>query len=387
MPGPRTTIRASWTSTVVAALTVALVVLGCSSPAPAAKPASAPPAAAPSAGTAASSVTTAPPAATSPPVAAAPSPPPRATVRIGYAPLYSIAPTFLAIEKGYFERQGIDADMQQIASGPEGFAATAGGHLEITTTSAAAAVLNALAGGVDIRMISSEQTYPPDAAGAMLVVRKELKDSGQVNGPADLRGRKMTVAATGTAQEWTLDLALRQGGLTVADIEMVTMPFGDALAALGNGAVDGSLALEPLATESLQRGYAASLGNDFAKGAQITVLIANGTWLKQQPDAATRFMVAYLQACRDLYGEGWRRPDNVAIIEKWTKLPAATLMQVLPIICEPNGVIDLDSLNQQQEWYLARGYLRYTTPLDLRALLEDGPRQTAVQRLGAFQRN
>lgn len=314
-------------------------------------------------------------------------PPPRATVRVGYAPVYSLAPTFIAQDKGYFDAENLDVQMEVIASGPEGFAATAAGHLEITTTSVAAAVLNAWATSVDIRMFSAEQAYLADGpAGTALVVRKELKDSGQVTRVADLRGRKVAINALGTATEWSADAALRTGGLTVADVELSPMNFPDVIPALGNGAVDAALAIEPTATGSVANGVGEFLTTDFALGAQITVLIANGTWLKQRPDVAARYLVAYLRAARDLYGDGWHRDDNVAIIEKWTRLPAATLQRVLPIYCDPNGVINVDSLAAQQAFYMERGYLRYSAPLDLRGFLDDGPRATAVGRLGEFRR-
>ncbi len=35
--------------------------------------------------------------------------------------------------------------------------------------------------------------------------------------------------------------------------------------------------------------------------------------VRGKPDVAERFMIAYLKAAMDLYGDGWRRNDNVAI--------------------------------------------------------------------------
>jgi NitT/TauT family transport system substrate-binding protein len=309
----------------------------------------------------------------------------RAVVRTGYAPVYSLAPTFVAKEKGYFDDENLDVQMELIASGPEGFSATAAGHLNITTTSIAAAVLNAWAAGVDIRMIAAEQAYLAEGpAGTALVVRKELKDSGQVTRVADLRGRRVAINAFGTATEWTADLALRTDGLTVSDVELSLLNFPDVVPALANGAIDAALAIEPTATQSLLGGVGELLTTNFALGAQITVLIANGTWLKANPDVASRYLVAYLRAARDLYGDGWRRDENMAIIAKWTRLPATTIRRVLPIYCDPNGVINVNSLEAQQAFHMERGYLRYSSPLDLRNFVEDGPRAAAVARLGPF---
>jgi NitT/TauT family transport system substrate-binding protein len=327
------------------------------------------------------------PAAPAPSAPAPTAAPPRATVRAGYARVYSLAPTFIAKERGYFDAQHLDVQLELINSGPDGFAATVAGHLDVTITSVAAAVLNAWARGVDTRMLLTEAAYLPNGpAGSALVVRKELRDTGQVATPADLRGRKVALAALGTSQEWHLDQALKTGGLRATDVDLVLMPIPDTLPALGNAAVDGALALEPLASEAIERGYAVALSTDFSHGAQATVVIANGTWLKERRDVATRYVVAYLQAVRDLYGDGWRRDDNVAIIAEWTRLPAATIKRVLPLYADPDGVINVASLEAQQAFHAERGYLRYTTPLDLRAFLDDGPRAAAVSLLGPFRR-
>ena len=65
-------------------------------------------------------------------------------------------------------------------------------------------------------------------------------------------------------------------------------------------------------------------------------------------------------------------------------LACPAFQRVLPIYCDPNGVINVDSLEAQQAFYMERGYLRYTTPLDVRGFLDDGPRAAAVARLGEF---
>jgi NitT/TauT family transport system substrate-binding protein len=305
---------------------------------------------------------------------------------VGFAPISVLAPAFIAQDKGYFDAENLDVQFEQIASGPEGFAAAATGHLEVTSTSVAAAVLNAWSTGVDIRMIAAESAYLAEGpAGAALVVRKQLADSGQVTRVADLRGRKVAISAFGTVAEWAADGVLRTDGLTVADVELVPVSFPDLLPALANGAVDALLSGEPTPTAAVANGVGEILTTDFALGAQITVLIANGAWLKQKPDVAARYLAAYLRAARDLYGDGWHRDDNVAIIGKWTGLPAATLQRTLPIYCDPNGVINVESLEAQQAFHLTRGYLRYSVPLDLRAFLDDGPRAAAVARLGQFR--
>jgi hypothetical protein len=49
---------------------------------------------------------------------------------------------------------------------------------------------------------------------------------------------------------------------------------------------------------------------------------------------------------------------------------------------DPEGRVNWDSLMDQQRFYMARGYLNYSEPLDLvHVLSEDGPRQAALASL------
>jgi ABC-type nitrate/sulfonate/bicarbonate transport system substrate-binding protein len=146
------------------------------------------------------------------------------------------------------------------------------------------------------------------------------------------------------------------------------------------------MATEPLASEAIERGYGVALITNHSLGAQITVVVANGAWLQRQSGVATRYVTAYLQAVRDLYGDGWRRDDNVAIVAQWTGVPPATIQRALPLYADPEGLINVPSLEAQQRFHAERGHLRYRTPLDLREFLDDGPRAAAVSRLGPYPR-
>src|SRR5581483_3765967 len=57
------------------------------------------------------------------------------TVRVGVAPISVLGPTFIAQDKRSFADENLDVRLEQIASGPEGFAAAATGYLEVTSTS------------------------------------------------------------------------------------------------------------------------------------------------------------------------------------------------------------------------------------------------------------
>jgi len=81
-------------------------------------------------------------------------------------------------------------------------------------------------------------------------------------------------------------------------------------------------------------------------------------------------MVAYLKACRDLQGAGWRDPVNVAVLEKSTRVPADVILAASPARFDPNGRINLADWENQQRFFQAQNLLTYKEPLDLNTIVE-----------------
>src|SRR5438067_1012334 len=88
----------------------------------------------------------------------------------------------------------------------------------------------------------------PAPAAPPPVVRKDLYDSGELRAPADLRGRRVAMNTRGASPEYLLTKVLDGAGLTLDDVDLVTIPFPDMPAALANGSVDAAIPAEPAAT-------------------------------------------------------------------------------------------------------------------------------------------
>src|SRR2546426_993430 len=123
---------------------------------------------------------------------------------------------------------------------------------------------------------------------------------------ADLRGKKVSVNVIGSATEFWLHSALLRGGLTIDDVQLVAVNFPEVPAALANGAIAAGLLGEPLATLAEGQGQIVRLSEDFVNGIQVTAVYYSGDFIRRSPKLATGFMIAWLQASRDLYGDGYR---------------------------------------------------------------------------------
>ena len=202
---------------------------------------------------------------------------------------------------------------------------------------------------------------------------------------ADLKGKPCAINAKGVATEWILDQALRQGGMTIKDVDVKTLPFPEMLPALDNGAIHCAIVTEPFATQAEEKGigvrpYHAKPGT---KAVPITVLFWNSDWAAKNPAVAKGFMLGYLKAVRDLSEpNAWRAPANTEIIEKLTKVPTAVLMKTRAPVFSPNLELDEKVLMDQQDFNLKLGYLKYPALKPIKELLDLSPAEAAVKQMG-----
>ncbi len=335
----------------------------------------------------------APPAAAVPATAAEapPAPPPPATVRIGLHTPMSNAGFFVAMERGYLTEQGITLDIEPMDTAAKMIAPLSNGQLDAGTGTISAGVYNAVARGVDLRLVADKGTVAPGFGYEALVVRRDLWDSGEVRTPADLRGRTMAVLVPGGDAEIGLDTALRPMGASSADVNIVSMPFPEMIVGLANGAIDAAAPTEPFVTEIVERGFGTVLQrmDEILPNHQVAVVFYAPQFIQDNLDAARRLMVAYLKGVRD-YNDAFGRRDPakreevIAALIKHTPVKDRALYDKMAVPgINPNGLMNVESLRHQQEWYLEHGL--QSTPVDVDSLVDYQFVRYAVEQLGEYK--
>jgi NitT/TauT family transport system substrate-binding protein len=151
----------------------------------------------------------------------------RRRVRLGY--LHAIAvdgQIFTGLDRGSFDKQGIDFELVERNTGPEVFEAMARGEVDVL--SAGGVISNYLALGAGRAFLINDV----EVATAQLWVRP---DRG-VKSFADLRGKRVATTTRTTAHIF-LDRALRANGLGLADVQVVNSSMSQAVDAFIGGEV------------------------------------------------------------------------------------------------------------------------------------------------------
>lgn len=287
-------------------------------------------------------------------------------IRLGYVPVMIYAPLFVAQERGYFAAEGLQVELTPLQGGSDSVVQLAAGNFDVAVGGAGAGLLNAASRGVEFTIVAPMHSERPPLT-SPLVISSER--TAEITSVADLRGKTVAINATGAATEYWLGQALEQAGLTFDDIELTALSFRDVPAALDNGALDASILGEPLVTIAEDQGLVTVLADDFIDGFTATYLYYGRPLLNEQPEAARGFMRAYLRACRDLQGD-YMSPEIAAIIEQYTQVPADVVLRASPAQYDPDGTVPIDDLNTLQAYFLERGSLEYSEPLDLSAYVD-----------------
>jgi ABC-type nitrate/sulfonate/bicarbonate transport system substrate-binding protein len=142
---------------------------------------------------------------------------PRTKIVIGYASMSSVATTlWVAQEKGFFTKNGLDAQTIFIPGSPTLIATLNTGDVQFGFTGGTA-TLGAAVGGLDVRMIAAFANHIQTD----LVVRPEIKT------PADLKGKRIGVTSIGGTGWMSAMLGLEQVGLSPERDKISLAAFGD----------------------------------------------------------------------------------------------------------------------------------------------------------------
>ena len=316
------------------------------------------------------------------------------TVTVGLTNSATDVGFFIADKRGYFAEEGIKPKFVQFDSAARMNPLFGTGDLDVGAGGMSAGLYNAIARGIDIRIVADKNSTPPGRSSQKLMVRKELLDKGRYKSFADLKRLRVATSAPGTAAMGTLVRILDKGGLKRSDIEEVHMSFSQMVLALRNGAVDAALPAEPQATQAMQDGAVRVASDDeIYPDHQISAVLYSGAFATRDPKIATKFLKAYIRGVRDHNDAlvdrkfaGERGDAVVSILTQYSlvKDPAVHRSFVLSAI-NPDGKLDIASMKQDLDLFRDAGLIKgkvtveqAVDPSFLKAVIEDlGPYKPA----------
>jgi NitT/TauT family transport system substrate-binding protein len=322
---------------------------------------------------------------------AAPLSPPVA-LQVGVVSSSSDGGIFIAIDRGYFQEEGLQVETQQFQTAVDQIAPLGAGQIDIGTGAIAAGLYNAIGRGVPLRIVADKGSTPaPEWDFSALMVRKDLVDSGQVRDYKDLRGLTIVTTAPSNSTEVDVAAALEKGGLTLADINFQHMSFPDMITAFQNRAIDAGIVIEPFVSRIEKQGTAVRWKGtqDFYGNQQVAVIMYGPKLVEEQQEVARRWMTAYLRGLRD-YNDGFgpkrlRRDEVVQTLIKHTPIKDASVYdEIRPAGLDPDGKLEMPSIRRDLAYYEQTG--KVTAQIDLAKVIDTSFQEYALRQLGPYQR-
>ncbi len=283
------------------------------------------------------------------------------------------APYYIAVDKGYFADEGIKLQSGVVRSALDAIAPLATGQLDVGMGAATAGFFNAAHQAFDLRVVASLGVQGPVLATQPLI-RKALWDNGTVRSAKDFRGRKVAINAPGDVTVYLLSLMAKKYGMTLKDMNVVTLGFAEQLVAFKNGAIDAGFLPEPLSTTAQLAGTVMLDKADAGIGeGTITTFVFFGTkFMHDRPAVALAFLRALVRGARDAQGAYLKDPAIAASIAQQTGLKVDAVEQSTPYAIDPN--LDIakfePALRRQEAFHREEGTIHYKGELSFKKVID-----------------
>jgi NitT/TauT family transport system substrate-binding protein len=283
-------------------------------------------------------------------------------IRIGALRLPSSGPIFIAVERGYFRDEGLTPEIKWFDAAAALPVAVVSGDLDVGITGLTAAAFNLAARG-GIKVIASQVREEPGfRLNAFLATRRAY--DGGFTSLRQAAGRRIGITTFGSTFHYNFGLIARKYGFPLSRITFVPLQTLQNLqAALAGGQIDGAL-LPAAQSRQLEASGAVRIiawaSNE--EPWQLGAVFTRPRTIQTQRPMIERFVRAYQKGARaynqafntrDAAGRVVRGRDHdelMAIVARYTKLPAAQLQDAMPFI-DADARIDVGSLYSQLRFW------------------------------------
>jgi NitT/TauT family transport system substrate-binding protein len=245
------------------------------------------------------------------------------TVRVGAPPVEFAACIAFGIEQGFFQRAGLNIDLQPSGASSQTAAAIAGGSLDI----AEADPLTVAAGHV--RGVDFVYVAPGAGFGTPWPIAFATRMEDGIRDPKDFNGKTIAVGGLKSAPDELASDWLDVNGGDSSSVKWLEVPFSASVAAIAAKRVDGALLPEPFVAQARDAGLRiTSMGPKSPQAVwMITGWIASGAWADRNTEIVRRFASAMREANR------WANThvrETLPIVSRYTKIPEAALAKMIP---------------------------------------------------------
>ena len=252
-----------------------------------------------------------------------------AKVTVAVLPALDAMPIYVAREKGYFTKAGIEADVQRFQGGPAVLESVLAGAAQFAIAGTVP-FINATAHKAELRAIGVDAYFNSRTKTMGIFVKK---DSG-IRSVTDLAGRTVGINQRGNVESMIIRTRmLPKEGLKPSTLKIVELPYPLMQKSVAGGRVDAVISFQPfseLMTKDPSLSLIAYLDTYIADpGYAITFAVVHAPYADQHPEVVR----GYVSALNEALDFARKNPDEAAsIVAKAFNLPPSVVGPALQSI-------------------------------------------------------
>lgn len=262
-------------------------------------------------------------------------------IEVGVIPIVDVAPIYLGVEEGIFEKHGLDVTLTLAQGGAAIVPAVQSGQMDFGFSNVTSLVV-ARDKGLPIKLIATgpQTTGEAEEDYAHIMVPAD----SDIQSIEDLQGHSVAVNTLSNINDSVISEGMRQAGGDPATLEYTEMPFPDMVGQLEAGNVDAIAAVEPFVTIA----EAAGARPIYAQYAEpIPDLSVAGYFTTDQKIAEDAETVdAFVAAMKESQQYATDHPEEAkAILPEYTSLTPEVIEQLtMPRFPQDHNVASLEKI-------------------------------------------
>jgi NitT/TauT family transport system substrate-binding protein len=281
----------------------------------------------------------------------------------------TFAPALLAEHFGEFEKENLDVTLVNVPSN-EGTVMVASGQAQLKMSGISAAFYNAVQSGVDVVWLANVHQNSEDSKEGVWM-RNEFYDTNGNVIPEKLVGADIATGSSGigSPSTYAVNAFLEDNGVSLDQINAISLSGSDLLVAVENGSVDGGYVLTPQWLQ-LEAGddaqYAGMYGGFDGAGFSASTYEMSRSFIEDEPEVAQAIMRAIVRTVRTyLQGDYHSDPEVLAALAEVTGSPADAIASSPSLVFNPDLPLNGQMMEDIQTMWLesAPDTLNYDTPI------------------------
>ena len=294
-------------------------------------------------------------------------------IKIGLIHLAAQAPNYLAVERGYFAAEGLEATIVPFTAAEPVSVAVASGDVDIGDVAPTGGLYN-LAGQGALKIIGGVAREVSGFKFFGFVVAKNVYEAG-LKSAKDLSGHSVALTQIGGGYHYALALLAEKYAVDLKTVRILPLQsIPNIASALTGGQADAAMlntvALAPLVEHGTVK-VAAWTGEETPY--QVTVLFASSRTADRKADLLNRYLRAYRKGAHDyadaFVGEDGKRADGPgsaeisALIARYTGLSPAQVAASIAYV-DPEARLDMRDIRHQVQWFKSQGLIKDNVDAD-----------------------